>query len=94
MVLPVACWDTSSWDVCGTCSVDSFHKNQLEWCQTITTVLLYWAMECVCLNHCNMVSNMSVMEMDRQKLISGVATFSKAVLPKMQFSVMLHGVLR
>ena len=94
MVLPVASWDTSSWDVCGTCSVASFHKIELEWCQTIITVLLYWDMECVCLNHCNTVSDMSVMEMDGQKLISGVATFSKAVLPKVQFSVMLHGVLR
>ena len=59
----------------------------------IINVLLYWAMECVCLNHCTAVSSTSVMETDRQKLISGVAMFLKAVLPKMQFSVMLRGVL-
>ena len=52
----------------------------------------YYTWLCVCLNHCTAVSSTSVMETDGRELISGVATFSKAVLPKMQFSVTLHGV--
>lgn len=44
MVLPVARWDMSSWDVCSTCSAATFLKIRLEWYQIIIKVLLYWAM--------------------------------------------------